>query len=203
MRRGLALFLAGVRETASLHGDGAGSLAGIPARVARAWRDELLSGYRQDPADLLAPIAARAGAGLVAARGIPFSSICRHHLMPFQGVCHLAYWPDGRIAGLSRLGRLVDCLSRRLQLQEVLTRQIADAIQEHLRPQGAACVMEATHTCMTARGSRKAGSRIVTAAFTGAFLRRGAGRREVLSLLAAPAGAAGRAQSGRPVRVTT
>lgn len=190
MRRGLALFLMGVRETASTrHGGGTGSLAGIPASVARAWRDELLSGYGQDPADLLAPVAARAGSGLVAARGITFSSICRHHLMPFQGVCHLAYLPDGRIAGLSRLGRLVDCLSRRLQLQETLTRQIADAIQEHLGPTGAACIMEATHTCMTARGSRKAGTRIVTAAFTGAFRGRAESRRVVMALLGAPVAA--------------
>ena len=104
MRRGLALFLRGVGQAAHRRGGGAGSLAGIPARVARAWRDELLSGYAQEPAGLLAPIATQAGAGLVAVRGVPFSSICRHHLMPFQGVCHLAYLPDGRIAAMTPKG---------------------------------------------------------------------------------------------------
>ena len=86
-----------------------------------------------------------------------------------MGRVHLAYAPAGRITGLSRLGRLVDCLSRRLQLQETLTRDIAAAIQRHLLPEGAACVIEATHTCMTMRGERKTRSVVVTAAFTGVY----------------------------------
>lgn len=180
MRRGIATFLRGAQEVS-----GARRLAGagVPALVARAWRDDLLAGYRLDPAEILRPLSARSTEDLVAARDIEFTSICMHHLMPFVGRVHIAYAPDGRITGLSRLASLVDCLSRRLQLQETLTRQIADAIQRHLAPAGAACLIEASHTCMTMRGSRKSRSRIVTVAFTGSFRRDVAARREVLSLL--------------------
>jgi len=163
---------------------------GAARLVARAWRDELLAGYASDPAKILRPLSARSTEDLIAVRDIEFTSVCQHHLMPFVGRVHIAYAPDGRITGLSSLGRLVDCLSRRLQLQEALTRQIADAIQTHLRPAGAVCVVEASHTCMTTRGSRKTGSRIVTAAFTGSFRRSAASRREVLTLLSRPAGGA-------------
>lgn len=169
------------------------------ARVARAWREDLLSGYREDPAAILTPLRARGAVPLVAVKGIAFTSICRHHLLPFQGLAHIAYVPSGRIAGLSRLPRLVGCLSRRLQLQESLTREIAEALQEHLAPEGAACVLEATHGCVSARGSRPRAT-IVTAAFTGSLLRSAARRREVLALLRDPAPGRRAGQSGRPVR---
>ncbi len=182
MRRGIALFVEGIGRTTGAAGTPKG-LAGAPRRIARAWTTDLLAGYRQDPAAILAAMRTRAPRDLVAVRDIAFSSVCMHHLLPFHGRAHLAYAPDGRITGLSRLGRLVDCLSRRLQIQESLTRQIVDALQNHLAPRGAACVLEATHTCVTTRGARKSGSRIVTTAFTGTWARSPAARREVLALL--------------------
>ncbi|HET9480717.1 MAG TPA: GTP cyclohydrolase I FolE [Candidatus Polarisedimenticolia bacterium] len=153
------------------------------SRVAQAWRSDLLSGYGKDPASILTPLRARSDEGLVAVRGLEFASICRHHLLPFEGKVHVAYAPAGRITGLSRLGRLVDCLSRRLQLQETLTRQIVDSVQRHLSPLGAICVVEAAHACMTARGGRKASSRIVTISCTGVFRASAARRREALAAL--------------------
>ncbi len=154
----------------------------MAARVAQTWQRELLSGYRQEPESVIRPLRARVQEDLVAVRGIEFASICRHHLLPFFGSAHIAYAPDGKITGLSRLGRLVDCLSRRLQLQETLTRQIVEALQAGLRPRGAACVVEATHTCMTMRRGRKSSSRIVTAAFSGSARRNADLRRELMAL---------------------
>ncbi len=204
MRRGLTIFLEGLRleglrleglRSQGLRSEGLRAASGparapgegvaaLSARVAKAWREDLLAGYRQDPSTILRPLRTRSAEDLVAVREIEFSSICMHHLLPFHGRVHVAYAPAGRITGLSRLGRLVDCLSRRLQLQETLTRQIADAIQEHLSPEGAACLIEATHTCMAMRGARRSHSRIVTAAFTGIFRRSPARRREILAMLA-------------------
>jgi GTP cyclohydrolase I len=204
MRRGIRIFLAGIAKASRADGRG-GERApdGIPDLVARAWLDELLAGYRQAPARILKPIAAGAADDLVAARDIEFTSICRHHLLPFSGKVHLAYAPRGAVTGLSSLGRLVDCLSRRLQIQEDLTREIADALQEHLRPAGAACLIEATHTCMTMRGARKTHARVMTTAFTGRFRRSAAGRREVLAILGLAGAGATRARSrGRGGRGT-
>lgn len=186
MRRGIRTFLSGVKRAATAAGHGAGVITDeIPDLVARAWQEELLAGYREEPARILEKIHSRATEDLVAVRDIEFTSICRHHLLPFTGKAHLAYAPRGVITGLSRLGRLVDALSRRLQLQEDLTREIADALQRHLAPVGAACVIEATHTCMTMRGARKTHSRVTTVAFTGAFRRSASRRSEVLAVLAA------------------
>ena len=185
MRDGLATFLEGALRVAGAARGGAPKLASanLSARVAKTWRDDLLAGYRQDPAAILSPLRSRPARDLVAARDLEFTSTCRHHLLPFMGRVHLAYAPAGRITGLSRLGRLVDCLSRRLQLQETLTREIAAAMQRHLVPEGAACVIEATHACMTMRGARKTRSVIVTAAFTGVYRANASRRREVLALL--------------------
>ena len=181
LRRGIDLFVKGI--TAFPGAPGAREMAGTPARVASAWSRDLLAGYNQDPAVILRPLAARSPRGLVAVRDIAFTSICMHHLLPFQGKAHVAYAPDGRIAGLSALARLVDCFARRLQLQELLSSRIAEAIQEHLEPLGAACVLEASHACVVARGARKPGTQIVTAAFTGEFRKSATRRREVLAIL--------------------
>jgi len=182
MKQGVATFLEGVAELAG--GRRAGLRTGkIPVRVAKAWRDELLAGYREDPGSILTPLSTRSAGGLVATRDIEFSSVCMHHLLPFQGRVHVAYAPDGRITGLSRLTKLVDCLSRRLQLQEGLTRQIVDEIQRQIGPAGAACVVDASHTCMTMRGARKAQTRVVTMAFSGVFRKSPARRREALAAL--------------------
>jgi GTP cyclohydrolase IA len=196
LRRGVEIFLRGVDRIAR-EDLPQGSIPARAARVARAWQDDLLAGYKQDASRLLTPLAARVHQDLVAVRDLEFASVCRHHLLPFSGRVHLAYAPAGRITGLSRLARLVDCLAKRLQLQESLTREVADAIQQQLAPEGAACVIEADHACMTMRGSRPRG-RIVTAAYTGSFRRSAVRRREVTALLLGRGAAAAPAPASRP-----
>jgi GTP cyclohydrolase I len=155
-----------------------------PRRVADAWAGELLSGYADDPRRILSAGFASKDDGMVVIRDIPFVSVCVHHLLPFHGTAHVAYLPGGRIVGLSKVPRLVDALARRLQLQERLTGQITAAIDEALRPKGAACRVEAEHLCMTVRGARKRGTRVVTTAWSGAFARRPSLRAEFLRLTA-------------------
>lgn len=141
----------------------ADALANTPARVARAY------------AELLAPEPFQATTfpndenydELVVARDIPFSSLCEHHLLPFYGVAHVGYLPGDRLLGLSKLARVVYYFSRRLQVQERLTTQIADWLDDNLHPRGAGVVLEAEHTCMTLRGARARGSRTVTSALVG------------------------------------
>jgi GTP cyclohydrolase I len=192
----MRMFLAGIWKASRGATPGPGPAPdGIPALVANAWQNDLLAGYRQNPARILTAIESSGTKDLVAVRDLEFTSICRHHLLPFSGKVHLAYAPGGAITGLSSLGRLVDCLSRRLQIQEDLTREIVDAIQQCLRPAGAACIIEATHTCMTMRGARKAHSRVMTAAFTGRFSRSATRRREVLAIMGVVAATAGRRRS--------
>src|SRR6187549_3963992 len=120
---------------------------------------------------------------LVLARDIPFHSLCEHHLLPFTGRAHVAYLPDGKVVGLSKLARLVEGFARRPQVQERLTTQIADALMEELQPIGAACIVEAVHTCMTIRGAKKTGSTMVTSALRGIFKENPASRAEILSLM--------------------
>ncbi len=115
-------------------------------------------------------------------RDIPFHSMCEHHLLPFHGVAHIGYIPHGRVVGISKLARVVEILARRPQLQERLTSQIADSIVEGLAPQGVAVVVEAEHLCMTMRGIKKPGSRVVTSANRGLF-RRSATRAEFFSII--------------------
>lgn len=153
------------------------------ARVTETWCDELLRGYAEEPAAILTPIPIRPGRGWVVARDLPFASLCVHHLLPFFGRAHIVFLPGRSLVGLSKLARLVDCFSRRLQMQEALTRQVLEALTRHLRPRGAAVLLEAEHLCMSVRGVRSQGSRVLTAAFSGS-LERGAGQREaVLRLL--------------------
>ena len=157
-----------------------------PDRVAAAWAREILSGYAADPARILRAGFASKDRGMVVVRDIPFTSVCVHHLLPFHGVAHVGYLPGGRIVGLSKIARLVDALSRRLQLQERLTRQVTDHLDAALRPRGAACRMEAEHLCMSVRGARKRGARVVTTAWSGAF-EAGASLRAEFLRLSAPA----------------
>jgi len=203
MRRGMSSFLRGIAQVARSGGGRARLGPETVNRVVRAWGDDLLAGYRTDPSRILLPLRARHGGDLVALRDLEFSSVCLHHLLPFTGRAHLAYAPAGRITGLSRLAKLVDCLSRRLQLQEPLTREIAEEIQRQLAPEGAVCVIEASHTCMTSRGDRR-GARILTTAFTGVFRANAARRREVVALLQVRGGAAatgvGRTRAARRAR---
>ena len=153
-----------------------------PERVAEAWADEIVSGYAVDPHRVLGRGFPARDRDLVIVRDIPFVSICVHHLLPFSGTAHVGYLPGERIAGLSKIARVVDALSRRLQLQERLTRQVTSVVMEGLAPLGVACRMEAEHLCMTMRGARKRGARVVTTAYEGAFRARPSLRAEFLRL---------------------
>jgi GTP cyclohydrolase I len=139
------------------------------ARVAKAWVGDLVSGYATDPADLLGNSWSEGGAGIVLMKDIEFTSVCRHHLLPFSGTASVAYLPDGRVVGLSKIADLVDCLSRRLQLQESLADEIASALMTHLKPRGAACMIRAEHCCVSARGPRKSGAGVISTSLKGAL----------------------------------
>ena len=154
-----------------------------PERVARAW-GELVGGYGRDAEELLGTTFDIAHDEMVLVKDIEVVSLCEHHLLPFTGVAHVAYIPsaDGRVTGLSKLARLVELYARRLQVQERLTTQIADALVEHLGARGVMVVVEAEHTCMTMRGVRKPGSSTVTSAVRGQ-LRDAATRAEAMSLI--------------------
>jgi GTP cyclohydrolase I len=158
-----------------------------PNRVARAYA-EMISGLKSDPRVHLHTVFHERYQEVVLLRDIPFHSICEHHLLPFMGHAHVAYIPDGKVVGLSKLARLVDGYARRPQVQERLTTQIADALMEELNPIGAACVIEAEHTCMTIRGVRKHGSTMVTSELRGIFKKEPASRAEILSLMYGTAG---------------
>ncbi len=154
-----------------------------PGRVARAAR-ELFAGLWQDPAQVLSKTFSIDHEELVIVRDIPMYSTCEHHLLPFHGVAHIGYIPaaDGKVTGLSKLGRLVEVFARRPQVQERLTTQVADALVEHLGVQGVIVVIEAEHLCMSMRGVQKPGSRTITSAVRGQ-LRNPATRAEAMSLL--------------------
>lgn len=160
--------------------------ARTPERVARAWKDDLVSGYALDPDAELTWTETPPGVGPVVVREISFVSVCVHHLLPFFGTARIAYLPDGRLAGLSKLGRVVDAHARRLQTQEHLTAEIVATIERALKPRGVLVVMEAEHTCMTLRGVRKEGSRMVTRAASGLYETDPAARSDIMTLMAAP-----------------
>jgi GTP cyclohydrolase IA len=153
-----------------------------PNRVARAY-GELMAGLADEPKRHLKTVFHEQYDEVVLLRDIPFHSLCEHHLLPFTGRAHVAYLPDGKVVGLSKLARLVEGYARRPQVQERLTTQIADAIMDELSPIGAACVVEAVHTCMTIRGAKKTGSTMVTSALRGIFKENPASRAEILSLM--------------------
>ncbi|MHC4641502.1 MAG: GTP cyclohydrolase I FolE [Planctomycetota bacterium] len=153
-----------------------------PERVARMYA-ELLAGMQKDPEKHLRSVFTENYEEIVLLRGVPFYSICEHHLMPFIGQAHVAYLPSGKILGISKLARIVDCFARRLQAQERLTYQIADFIMNKLEPQGVAVVLEASHSCMTIRGIKKPGSVMVTSALRGIFKRDPKSRSEIMSLM--------------------
>lgn len=153
-----------------------------PNRVARAY-GELMAGLYEDPKSHLKTVFHESYDEVVLLRDIEFHSLCEHHLLPFTGRAHVAYLPDGRVVGLSKLARLVEGFARRPQVQERLTTQIADAIMEELNPIGSACVIEAVHTCMTIRGAKKHGSVMVTSALRGIFKENPSSRAEILALM--------------------
>jgi GTP cyclohydrolase I len=184
LRRGLRLFLEGVGRSRLGR-----EFERTVDRVTQAWCDELLCGYTEDPDEILTPIPGARERGWVVARRIPFHSMCVHHLLPFFGEAHIAFVPGRSLVGISKLARIVDCFARRLQIQEVLTRQLLDAVQGRLKPKGAAVVIEAEHLCMAARGARSRGTRVLTAAFSG-VLDRDPGRREAVRRLIGRSGRA-------------
>jgi GTP cyclohydrolase I len=145
-------------------------LLDTPRRVTRAY-GEFFSGYVQDPKEILERTFKDVGGydDIVLVKDIPFSSHCEHHMVPFFGKAHIAYLPHDGVVGISKLARLVDVFSKRLQVQENLTAQIVDAINEHLNPRGAAVMLEAEHMCMSIRGVRAHGALTVTQRFTGVF----------------------------------
>lgn len=154
-----------------------------PKRTARAW-SEWTSGYGQNPAEVLKCFedGSENYDEMVFQGNIAFHSHCEHHLAPFFGVAHVAYIPHGRVVGLSKLTRLVDIFARRLQVQERMTRQIAEALDEHLQPLGVAVVLRARHLCMESRGVRKIGTHTSTSAVLGVFKDKPEVRDEFFSL---------------------
>jgi len=153
-----------------------------PRRVARMY-EEFFGGLATDPAEHLSARFTESYDEMVILKDIPFNSVCEHHLLPFEGRAHVAYLPDGKVAGLSKLARVVDGYARRPQLQERLTSQIADVLMNTLQPKGVAVVMYATHTCMTCRGVKKPGSIMVTSAMRGRCKSDARTRGEVFALL--------------------
>ena len=154
-----------------------------PARIIRSWK-ELFSGYRQRAEDLLVTqFHAEQYDEIVLLRDIEFYSTCEHHMLPFCGKAHVAYIPQDKIVGLSKLARLVDVFARRLQVQERLTQQIASELQRVLKPKGVAVMIEASHQCMSCRGVRKQSGKTITSCLVGAFKENLASRTEFLSLV--------------------
>lgn len=161
----------------------AGSLAGTPSRVADMY-DELLAGYRIDPVALLNNALFDVDYDeMVVVRNIEFYSLCEHHLVPFFGRAHVGYLPAGRVVGFSKIPRLVDMFARRLQVQERMTQQIAQFLNDLIRPDGVGVVIEATHLCAEMRGVRKPNMRMITSAMLGGFRTRPATRQEFMALV--------------------
>ena len=159
-------------------------LLDTPNRVARMYA-EICAGLHQEPSEHLATMFEADHDEMVMVRDIPMYSLCEHHLIPFIGTAHVAYIPNrsGNVIGLSKVARLVDGYAKRPQVQERLTRQVADALEEHLKPRGVLVVMQAEHLCMSMRGVRKAGSSTVTSSVTGIFRANVATRAEAMRFL--------------------
>lgn len=163
IQRAVKLLLEGIGEDAGREG-----LAETPDRIARMYA-EIFSGMEEDPAVPLSRVFTVENSEMVLEKDIVFYSMCEHHMMPFFGRAHVAYIPKGKVVGLSKLARTVEIYAKRLQIQERMTGQIADAVMEHLEPQGVMVVLEAEHMCMTMRGVKKPGSRTVSIAVRGVF----------------------------------
>lgn len=178
IEEGIALILEGVGEDPQRVG-----LQGTPKRVATMF-SQIFGGKDEDPAKELQPIDGENHDEMVLIKGIPLYSMCEHHMLPFAGVAHVAYIPKGgRIVGLSKIARIVDIYSRRLQVQERLTKQIADLIETQLKPLGVLVVIEAEHMCMSMRGANKPKSLAITSAVRGSFRTSSATRAEAMTLI--------------------
>ena len=158
-------------------------LIDTPARVAESMKF-LTSGYRQNLDDIInGAIFEEECDDMIIIKNIEFYSMCEHHMLPFYGRCHIGYIPKGKIFGVSKLARIVDCFARRLQIQERLTKQVAGTILDKIAPEGVGVVMEAQHMCMTMRGVEKQDSLMVTSAMLGSFRAEQATRAEFLNLI--------------------
>lgn len=163
VEQAVRLLLEGIGEDVSREG-----LTETPQRIARMY-EEIFGGMEEDAAQHLQKIFTVENNEMVVEKDITFYSMCEHHMLPFFGKVHVAYIPDGKVAGLSKLARTVEVYARRLQLQEQMTAQIADALMEHLEPKGVMVMAEAEHMCMTMRGVKKPGSRTVSIVTRGEF----------------------------------
>lgn len=163
VKEAVRLLLEGIGEDVDREG-----LRETPERIARMY-EQIFAGMEEDAAAHLSKTFAVASNEIVLVKDITFYSICEHHLMPFYGKAHIAYLPDGKVVGLSKLARTVEVYARRPQIQEQMTIQIVEAVMEHLKPQGVMVLLEAEHMCMTMRGVEKPGSRTVTMASRGCF----------------------------------
>ena len=163
-------------------------LVDTPSRVVRAW-DEYFAGYDEDPVEILQKTFEHVEGydEMIVLRDIRLASFCEHHIAPIIGRVHIAYLPSDRVIGISKLARIVEAYGRRLQIQEKITAQIANAVNEVLMPQGVAVVVEAQHHCMTTRGVHKTGTVMVTSRMLGAFREDARTRREFLSMIGNPA----------------
>lgn len=177
IQRAVREILAAVGEDPDRNG-----LLETPARVARMYA-ELFRGLRADPGKHLHRVFEETYDELVLVRDISFNSMCEHHLLPFMGVAHVGYLPNGKVAGLSKLARVVEEIALRPQVQERMTHQIADLMERELGAKGVVVVIEATHTCMTIRGVRKPGSLTVTSAVRGLFKSNPSSRSEAMALI--------------------
>jgi GTP cyclohydrolase IA len=176
--QGVRLMLEGIGENPDRDG-----LKETPRRVADFYA-ELTEGLWQDASEHIKALPGDSHDEMVIVKDITFASVCEHHLAPFFGKCHIAYIPSGgRIVGLSKLARITDIFSKRLQVQERLTQQIAETLFDNLQPLGVMVVMEAEHTCMTMRGVKKAGSKTITSAVLGGFRKDPRTRAEAMSLI--------------------
>jgi GTP cyclohydrolase IA len=177
IRKAVREILAAVGEDPDREG-----LRETPDRVARMYA-ELFAGLRADPNEPLKKTFTEKYDEMVLVKDINFDSMCEHHLLPFMGKAHIAYLPNGKILGLSKLARVVEILSKRPQVQERMTEELADLLMNALDARGVGVVLEATHTCMTIRGVRKAGSICTTSAVRGAFKTNTSTRAELMSLI--------------------
>jgi len=179
VEEGVRLILEGIGEDPERAG-----VAETPQRVAEMFR-EIFAGYHRDPSEIVTVIAGAGHDEMIMVRDIPLYGMCEHHLVPFVGKAYVAYIPnrDGRITGLSKVARLVDLLSKKLQVQERLTTEIADALEKALEPRGVFVLIEAEHLCMTMRGIKKPGSVTVTSAVRGRFRSDARTRTEALELV--------------------
>ncbi len=178
METAVRLLLEGIGQR--FEGD---DLEATPARVARAWCEDLVAGYDVDPVAELTWTPVESGGGPVMVRRVRFASVCAHHLLPFFGFAHVAYAPARRLAGLSKIGRVIDAHARRLQSQERLTAAIVETLDAALESVGTFALLEAEHTCMTVRGVRKDQGRMVTMSSAGLYREDPAARNEILGLL--------------------